>query len=156
MPSERDKTTRQWWQVSIRELLIARLTIASALGWWLDRARLCRKVEIQKIQLEQMTTAQRRWEVKYKSFRSTIDEFLQLEHIGRPLEEFSPEELAALKKEVDARYATVRDSEPTALQVKQRMEFFRQLDELQEGEPIDRPGSFGYGPGSARVADGTQ
>jgi hypothetical protein len=43
-----------------------------------------------------------------------MDELLDLEHFGRPLEDYSPDEIAALKKELDARYAN---------QVKQRIQF---------------------------------
>jgi hypothetical protein len=149
MPSEPDKT-RRWWQFSIRELLIGTLTIALALGWWLDRARLLHEVEIQQTQLKQMAETQLLWEVKYKNFRNTIDDLLQLEHFGRPLEDYGPDELAALKKEVDKRYANVVSDEPTALQVKQRLEFFRRMHEFKEGDPIDPPASIDDGPGSAR------
>lgn len=157
MPSERDKTRLRWFQFRICELLIGMLAIALALGWWIDREQLCREVEIQKvlgkvqsIQLKQAAEAQVRWEVKYKNFRITIDELLQLEHFGRSLDDYGPDELAVLKKEIDKRYATIPDDEPTAAHIKKRIEFLRKLHELKEGVTIDLPARMDGGPGSGR------
>ena len=161
MPSERDKT-RRWLQFRIRELLIGILAFALALGWWMDREQLRREVEIkkvqvkqveiQKVQLKQVAEAQLLWEVKYKNFRIMVDDVLQLEHYGQPLENLRPDELVALKKEIDGRYATVSDDEPTAAQIKQRIDFFRRLHELKDGETIDPPAMINGGFGSGRAA----